>query len=57
MPDATLMPGQQVVTQNGHSGYKVTTYLEKRLAGTVISKDVISNDTYKAMKTIINVGP
>ena len=57
VPDATLMPGQQVVTQNGHSGYKVTTYLEKRLAGTVISKDVISNDTYKAMKTIINVGP
>lgn len=31
VPDATLAPGQQVVTQAGHSGYKVTTYIEKRL--------------------------
>lgn len=31
VPDATLAPGQQVVTQTGHSGYKVTTYIEKRL--------------------------
>ena len=56
VPDPTLAPGQQVVTQAGHSGYKVTTYIEKRLAGAVISKDVLSNDTYKAMKTIVNVG-
>ncbi len=56
VPDPTLAQGQQVVKQAGHSGYKVTTYIEKRLAGAVISKDVLSNDTYKAMKTIINVG-
>lgn len=31
VPDPTLAPGQQVVTQAGHSGYKVTTYIEKRL--------------------------
>lgn len=56
VPDATLAPGQQVVTQAGHAGYKVTTYIEKRLAGVVISKEVLSNDTYNAMKTIVNVG-
>ena len=57
VPDATLAPGQQVVTQAGHSGYKVTTYIEKRLAGIVVSKDVLSNDTYNPMKTIVNIGP
>lgn len=57
VPDASLAPGQQVVTQYGHSGYKVTTYIERRLAGVVVSKEVLSNDTYKAMSTIINVGP
>lgn len=56
VPDATLAPGQQVVQQSGHSGYKVTTYIEKRLAGAVVSKEVLSNDTYKAMTTIIHVG-
>ena len=57
VPDPTLAPGQQVITQAGHSGYKVTTYLEKRLAGTVISKEILSNDSYKAMPTIIHIGP
>lgn len=56
VPDGTLLPGQQVVEQAGHSGYKVTTYIEKRLAGAVISKEVLSNDTYNAMKTIVHVG-
>lgn len=55
-PDPTLMPGQQVVTQYGHSGCKVTTYLEKRLGGIVVSKDAITHDTYNAMNTIVNVG-
>lgn len=56
IPDPTLAPGQQVVTQAGHSGYKVTTYIEKRVGGAVVSKEVLSNDTYKAMKTIVRVG-
>ncbi len=56
VPDATLQPGQQKLTQAGHSGCKVTTYIEKRLGGAVISKKVLSNDTYNAMKAIINVG-
>ncbi len=56
VPDPTLAPGQQVVKQAGHSGYKVTTYIEKRIGGAVVSKTVLSNDTYKAMKAIVNVG-
>lgn len=56
-PDPALMPGQQVVTQYGHSGCRVTTYIEKRLGGVVASKDAITHDTYNAMSTIVNVGP
>lgn len=56
IPDATLAPGQQVVKQAGHTGCKVTSYIEKRVGGAVISKEVLSNDTYKAMKTIVHVG-
>lgn len=56
VPDATLAPGQQVVKQAGHTGCKVTSYIEKRVGGAVVSKEVLSNDTYKAMKTIVHVG-
>ena len=56
-PDPALAPGQQVITQSGHSGYRVTTYREKRLNGEVISKDILSKDVYNPMTTIINVGP
>lgn len=55
--DPTLAPGQQIVSQAGHSGLKVTTYKEVRYNGEVISKDIISNDTYKPMQTVIRVGP
>lgn len=55
--DPTLVPGQQIVSQSGHPGYKVTTYIEKILNGVSISKEILSNDTYNAMKTIIRVGP
>lgn len=54
--DATLLPGQQVVVQAGQPGYKVTTYIEKRLNGAVVSKEILSNDTYSPMKSIIRVG-
>lgn len=57
VPDPTLAPGQQVTTQFGHSGYKVTTYRQRSLNGKVVSKDVVSKDTYIPMITIINVGP
>ena len=57
VPDPALAPGQQVITQGGHSGCRVTTYVEKRLGGVVVSKEVLSNDTYNAMNTVVNVGP
>ncbi len=55
--DPTLAPGQHIVSQSGHAGYRVTTYKEVRLNGNVISKEVISNDTYSPMSTVIRVGP
>ena len=55
--DPTLAPGQMVTKQGGHSGCRVTTYKETRLNGTVISKEVISNDTYDPMRKIVRVGP
>lgn len=55
--DASLIPGQQIVSQKGHPGYKVTTYKEVRYNGEVISKEAISNDTYSPMQTIIRTGP
>jgi len=55
--DPALAPGQQIVVQAGKAGYKVTTYIEKRLNGAVVSKDVLSNDTYTPMKAIIRRGP
>ena len=50
-------PGQQAVIQSGHAGYRVTTYKELVYNGEVVSKEVISNDTYSPMQTIISVGP
>lgn len=55
--DATLAPGQQIIVQAGHSGYKVTTYKELRQNGKVVSRELLSNDTYKAMKAIIRKAP
>ena len=55
--DNSLKPGTQEVVQAGASGYKATTYKEKVLNGAVVSKEVISNDTYKAMTRIVKVGP
>lgn len=55
--DPTLMPGQEKIVQAGHAGYKVTTYKEVRYNGQVVSKDVISSDTYSPMRTIKKVAP
>ena len=55
--DNSLSPGTQIVSQGGSSGYRVTTYKETVLNGAIISKEVISNDVYKAMTRIIKVGP
>ena len=55
--DPSLMPGQEKVVQAGHAGYKVTTYKEVRYNGQIVSKDVISSDTYSPMRTIKKVAP
>ena len=55
--DPTLMPGEQKVVQSGHAGYRVTTYKQLSQNGNIISKDIISNDVYQPMRTIIKVGP
>ena len=55
--DPSLAPGQRIVTQAGHAGYKVTTYKELHLNGSLVSKEIISNDTYQPMKAIVRVGP
>lgn len=55
--DSSLAPGQQVVSQAGHLGYKVTTYIVKKLNGVEVSREILSNDTYQPMKAIVRVGP
>ncbi len=55
--DPSLAPGQQVVSQAGHLGYKVTTYIVKKLNGVEVSREILSNDTYQPMKAIIKIGP
>lgn len=55
--DPTLAPGQQVVSQAGHLGYKVTTTLVKKLNGVEVSREILSNDTYQPMRAIIRRGP
>ena len=57
IPDPTLAPGQQVIVQGGGNGLKVTTYKDTKLDGKLVSREVISTDTYSPMKAIIRVGP
>ena len=57
IPDGTLAPGQRVVVQGGGNGCKVSTYKETRLDGKLVSKELISTDTYSPMKAIIRIGP
>mgnify|MGYP003298758637 CR=1 FL=1 len=57
VPDATLAPGMKRVVQNGGNGCKVTTYKEVRLDGKLVSREIISTDTYQPMKAIIHIGP
>ena len=55
--DKSLAPGKSVTVQAGHSGQRVTTYKELWQNGTKISSEVITNDVYNAMDTIVHVGP
>ena len=54
--DASLPAGQQKVTQEGSNGTKVEAYKVTKLNGEVISKTLLSKDTYNAKKKIVHVG-
>ena len=51
-----LATGAQKVIVNGVNGYKSVTYKTTKLNGQVISKEIINQDTYKAMPREIQVG-
>ncbi len=55
--DNSLAPGQEKVYQRGMRGMKSIAYKVVKLNGKEISRTVLSNDTYKAMNTIILRGP
>ena len=54
--DSSLPAGKQVIQQAGANGCKTTTYKELVLNGTVVSRTLLSNDTYSAMTRIVRVG-
>ena len=53
---ASLPAGQQKVVQAGNNGSKYEAYKVTRLNGQVISRTLLSKDTYNAMKKIVHVG-
>lgn len=54
--DATLEKGTQKVIQSGYDGVKSKTYKTLKLNGQVVSKTLLSTDTYKSQDKIIAVG-
>ena len=54
--DNTLAAGQQVVKSNGSNGLKSVAYKVLKQNGVVISRTLLSQDTYNPMQRIIRVG-
>lgn len=54
--DSSLPAGTQKVVQKGNNGSKYEAYKVKRLNGEVVSRTLLSKDTYNAMQRIIRVG-
>lgn len=54
--DKTLKKGIEIVEQNGFNGVKSMTYKIKKYNGILISKELLSNDTYKPLEKIIRRG-
>lgn len=54
--DSSLPSGTQVVKQVGYYGYKYQTYKVVSLNGSIVSKTLISTDTYSPLTKIIRVG-
>ena len=51
--DSTLEAGKEVVMQRGHNGIQTETYIIKSLNGKVVSRSLLSKDTYSAMQKIV----
>ena len=51
--DSTLAPGKEVVMQKGANGLQTETYIIKRLNGKLVSRSLLSKDTYTAMQRIV----
>ncbi|MBR3255657.1 MAG: VanW family protein [Clostridia bacterium] len=54
--DSSLAPGEEVVEQRGHNGIQTETYITKSLDGKVVSRSLLSKDTYTPMQCIIRRG-
>ena len=54
--DASLPAGQQKVVQEGNNGRKVEAYKVTRLNGQIVSRTLLSKDTYNPMKKIVRIG-
>ena len=54
--NSEMAKGKQKVTVKGVNGYKSITYKIKKLNGEVVSKEVLSKDTYNPMNRVIEIG-
>jgi len=54
--DKTLEPGSKILVQKGRIGYRVNTYKYVIINGQVISKELITQDQYKAKNNVYKVG-
>ena len=54
--DPSLPEGTQVVKQNGSNGSKYEAYKVIRLNGVVVSRTLLSKDTYNAKQKIVRIG-
>ena len=54
--DSSLPVGTEKVKQKGANGVKTETYIIKSLNGKVVSKELLSRDTYNAMQKIVLKG-
>ena len=53
--DSTIPKGSEFIKQTGKYGYKCSTYRLLYKNGNLVSKDLISTDTYKPQKQIVQV--
>ena len=51
-----LATGKQKVVQSGYDGYKTRTYKILKQNGSVVSKTLLSTDTYRTLPKIIEIG-